>query len=181
MNEAPIALVSGLGTEYCANDDVAILTPTPPGGTFSGLGVIDNTFDPGLAGAGGPYTVSYTYTDSVGCATTISQDITVYPYANTVIRGVDEQYCISFPADVLVIGFPEGGTLTGAGVRDNEIFNPADAGVGVHTLIYEYENGPGCISFSQVVVTVTNCRRGFGFGRYLCISKPNQRPAVHQL
>jgi gliding motility-associated-like protein len=61
---------------FCVYDADATLTATPAGGTFSGLGVTGNQFDP--TQAVGTNNVSYTYTQS-GCAFTSFTTITVYP------------------------------------------------------------------------------------------------------
>lgn len=157
VNEAPILTLSNLNASYCANDDLAFIQATPAGGTFSGLGVVGNVFTPATAGAGGPYTVTYTYTDSVGCTNTTSADVTVYPYVNAVINGLGRDfYCIEDDVEYLFETFPSGGTLTGAGISDST-FNPSRAGAGVHTIQYEFENGNGCISYTERTVTVYNC------------------------
>ncbi|MDX2002247.1 MAG: T9SS type A sorting domain-containing protein [Chitinophagales bacterium] len=62
-----------LDSAYCSNDHYGpyILTATPAGGTFSGLGVTDSIFDPednqvGLA------TITYSYTGGNGCTANIT-------------------------------------------------------------------------------------------------------------
>lgn len=157
VNEAPFVTMSDLNAEYCANDDLAFIQATPAGGTFSGLGVVGNVFTPATAGAGGPYTVAYTYTDSVGCTSSTSVDVTVYPFANAVINGLSADfYCIENDEEFTVNAFPVGGTLTGAGIS-NGSFNPSRAGEGAHTIQYEFENANGCISYTDLVVQVYNC------------------------
>lgn len=157
VNEAPILTLSNLAADYCVNDDLAFIQATPAGGTFSGLGVVGNVFTPSSAGAGGPYTVSYTYTDSVGCTSTTTADVTVYPYVNAVINGLNKDfYCLEDNVDYPFETFPLGGTLTGAGISDST-FNPSRAGAGVHTIQYEFENANGCISYTEKIVTVYNC------------------------
>lgn len=157
VNEAPFVTVSDLNAAYCANDDLAFIQASPEGGTFSGLGVVGNVFTPATAGAGGPYTVTYTYTDSVGCTSNTSVDVTVYPFANAVINGLSSDfYCIEEDAEYPVSTFPSGGVLTGAGIS-NGSFNPSRAGAGAHTLQYEFENNNGCISYTDLVVEVYNC------------------------
>ena len=49
--------------------------------------------------------------------------------------GLDATYCIDDAASTLV-GDPSGGTFTGPGITGS-VFDPADAGVGVHTITYE--------------------------------------------
>ncbi len=48
----------------------------------------------------------------------------------------DTTYCVSSPPDTLS-GYPQGGTFSGPGMTDS-IFNPAVAGAGIHTIMYEY-------------------------------------------
>ncbi len=64
----------------CGNDTSFIFnTATPIGGTYSGVGVLGNTFSPSTAGVG-LHTITYTYTNTVThCVNSITQPITVYP------------------------------------------------------------------------------------------------------
>ncbi len=63
---APTINFSSLNNLYCVFDAPVTLSATPAGGTFSGIGVSGNTFDPSLSGAG-KFLVQYTYTTSNGC------------------------------------------------------------------------------------------------------------------
>ncbi|HPH85388.1 MAG TPA: T9SS type A sorting domain-containing protein [Ferruginibacter sp.] len=56
------ASFSGLAPNYLVTGAPVTLAGNPAGGTFSGPGVSGNTFDPSIAGVGGPYTISYSYT-----------------------------------------------------------------------------------------------------------------------
>lgn len=56
-----------LNVMYCDTVSPIALTGAPSGGTFSGPGINGNSFDPALAGAGGPYVITYTYTNVYGC------------------------------------------------------------------------------------------------------------------
>ncbi|MDP2692542.1 MAG: T9SS type A sorting domain-containing protein [bacterium] len=67
----PLPEVSWPGFEpdtLCIEDwgPVTLTGATPDGGTYTGDGVIGNTFDPALAGAGS-HEITYTYSDSFGC------------------------------------------------------------------------------------------------------------------
>lgn len=54
----------------CVTNAPVVLTATPPGGVFSGNGIIaDNTFDPSVAGIG-THSISYTFSDNGGCTAT---------------------------------------------------------------------------------------------------------------
>lgn len=53
------------------------LSATPSGGYFEGDHITGNQFSPTGAGVGGPYTLTYYYTDTYGCADTASAGIYV--------------------------------------------------------------------------------------------------------
>lgn len=84
VNPLPSVTLSGLASSYQVNAAPVILTGTPAGGIFSGPGVVNDTFNPSLAGVGGPYNISYTYTDANGCSNTDVKQTTVIncPAAN---------------------------------------------------------------------------------------------------
>jgi len=77
VNPLPTVSFSGLANSYCATDAAVTLTGSPAGGTFSGTGVSVNTFDPSIAGSGGPYTITYSYTNANGCTNNYSQQVNV--------------------------------------------------------------------------------------------------------
>lgn len=72
----PVTL-TGLNAIYTNADPLVTLSGTPAGGVFSGPGVSGSTFDPAQAGVGGPYIISYTFTDANGCDNVASQSVTV--------------------------------------------------------------------------------------------------------
>lgn len=53
------------------------LSATPPGGTFSGDGIIFNNFDSDLTGVG-LHTITYSYTDAANCTSEVNSQILVY-------------------------------------------------------------------------------------------------------
>ncbi len=63
-------------------------------------------------------------------------------------------YCLNSPLDTLT-GLPSGGIYTGNGVFANT-FNPASAGVGTHTLYYQFTSLSGCKGTDSITVTVHN-------------------------
>lgn len=77
VNPLPVVAFTGLSASYCSTNGIVTLTGTPSGGVFSGPGVIGDSFDPAIAGIGGPYTVTYTYTNTSGCTSSQSQQVTV--------------------------------------------------------------------------------------------------------
>lgn len=78
INPLPVVTITGLLSQYAVTDPVVTLTGAPAGGTFNGPGVSGNQFDPAVAGIGGPYTITYTYTDpATGCINSTTTDVTV--------------------------------------------------------------------------------------------------------
>ena len=77
VHSLPTVSFSGLASSYNVSDPPATLTGSPAGGTFSGPGISGNTFNPSLAGAGGPYNIMYSYTDGNGCSNSSIQQTTV--------------------------------------------------------------------------------------------------------
>ena len=53
-------------------------------------------------------------------------------------------------------GSPAGGTFSGPGVTGST-FNPADAGEGVHEVVYTFADGNGCEGEDIITITVDGC------------------------
>ncbi len=87
---------------------------TPPGGLFSGPGIIatDSTFHPSSAGDGN-HTITYTYPSSasLGCQNTATDNVSVVPPGGT-INGIDAHYCDNLQPDTLYGHVGPGGTLS---------------------------------------------------------------------
>ena len=79
---APISIF-GLADTVCNGDTPFALTGIPVGGTFSGPGVTDNTFDPDAAGLG-DHSLTYILTQGA-CSDTVTQSIHVLPSPNTIL------------------------------------------------------------------------------------------------
>ncbi|MEO5572698.1 MAG: fibronectin type III domain-containing protein [Bacteroidia bacterium] len=77
VNPLPTVSFSGLAASYTITSPSATLTGVPAGGTFSGPGISGNTFSPSSAGAGGPYTITYSYADANGCSNSSTHQTTV--------------------------------------------------------------------------------------------------------
>jgi hypothetical protein len=127
---------------------------TPSGGVYSGAGVSDDangmtySFDPATAGAG-THTITYDYTDVNGCTNSASDDVEVFALpVVTFIASMD--LCVDAGVQAgLDGGSPTGGVYSGTGVTDDAngmtySFDPAAAGVGVHTITYDYTDSNGC-------------------------------------
>jgi PKD repeat protein len=73
---SPVALITPVSTQYLNNPPVK-LTVIPIGGTWTGIGVANNTFDPSVAGVG-THVISYqTLPDRYGCTGTDTIQIKV--------------------------------------------------------------------------------------------------------
>ncbi|MEY4593770.1 MAG: hypothetical protein RIQ47_180, partial [Bacteroidota bacterium] len=77
ITAGPTVSFSGLSASYPVTASPVTLTGNPSGGLFSGPGISGNTFSPSVAGVGGPYTITYNYTDGNNCSGTQSQTTTV--------------------------------------------------------------------------------------------------------
>lgn len=215
IHNPPVVSFTGLPLIKCDSTPVT-LSGSPSGGTFSGTGVMGNTFTPTTSGT---YTITYSYTTS-GCTGTISQqvvvrlvnisgnspvcagntlsltasdgdafawtgpngfsssanpaaknnmsvgdsgvytvsvnitgcsssivlskNITVTPVPFVDFSGLNPEYCLNEPSDILT-GLPVGGTFSGSAISGNS-FNPNTAG----TISVTYTSSPyfGCPSQS---------------------------------
>ena len=73
FNGLPSVSFTGLDSDYCVDVTTpVVLTGTPAGGTFSGLGVSGNSFVPSVAGVGTIF-ITYEYTDQNGCTDSETQ------------------------------------------------------------------------------------------------------------
>jgi hypothetical protein len=77
------AISFSLPSTVCKSSTVA-LSATPSGGTFSGPGVSGNSF---IANTVGTKTITYTYTNTAGCSSALSQTVSVIVCAT----GIQEQ------------------------------------------------------------------------------------------
>lgn len=113
------------------------VTPSAPGTTY---------FVRGEDGAG------CIVESSVACAQT-----TVSVNANpTVNLGAFTAVCLDATAFALSGGTPSGGTYSGSGVSAGN-FDPTTAGVGTHTITYDYTDGNGCSGSAQNTIQVNDC------------------------
>ncbi|HRZ48989.1 MAG TPA: hypothetical protein P5338_06300, partial [Bacteroidales bacterium] len=147
---------TGLNPDYCIDAPVATLTGSPAGGTFSGPGIAGNTFDPALATVGGPYTITYTYTDVNNCVWVITKPVTVNALPLVSFTGLNNAYCVDAGISSLT-GIPAGGNFSGPGIAGSTFvtFNPAAAGVGgPYTITYVYTDGNGCVNSTTGQVSV---------------------------
>ncbi len=124
---------------------------TPPGGTYSGKGVLNNQFNAAVAGAG-YHIITYSYSDGFGCTNRASTTITVNPLP-LVQLSLQTDICIDATPLILDGGIPQGGTYFGTGVESNT-FNPNTAGAGRHTITYTFADSNGCVNSASKDINV---------------------------
>ena len=97
VNQLPSLTYHQNPNAVCSNHSAFTLsTGFPTGGTYSGLGVTGNTFDPATAGTG-TITITYSYTDANNCTNTITQtiiDTTCSTTSINQITGINNQLSI---------------------------------------------------------------------------------------
>jgi PKD repeat protein len=138
-----LPVVQSNDTTYC-NTQGKVMLPvaSPAGGTWMGTGIFNNMFDPIAAGGPNTYPAIYTYKNGNNC---VNRDTIKIAVINPQIvqAGSDTAFCQSVTSFDLSMGIsPAGGswTSTGTGLTGN-IFNPALAGAGIHTLTYAVGTG----------------------------------------
>lgn len=134
-------------TPVCRNQGPVTLTGgTPVGGTYSGSGVSNGMFDPGM----GSQTIVYSYTDGFGCISSASQNFPVNDLS-VISFSTNPAVCAGAPAFTLNNASPAGGTYSGTGVSNN-MFTPA---VGTQTITYTYTDNNGCTASDTNIIVVT--------------------------
>ena len=137
--------------EICGNADPITLQASETGGTWSGTGVSEGTFNP----AGGTSEITYTYT-SGACEVKVVETFKVTPTPNPTIDGLKTAFCKNAEAiSFSKLGVsPANGTFSIDG-EAAESFDPSTLDAGEHTVSYTVANG-GCSGSKNVVVTVNN-------------------------
>ena len=87
VSALPVVSFTGLAANYNVTSPAATLTGSPTGGTFSGPGISGNTFTPSAAGVGGPYNITYKFTNTGGCSDSSTKQTTVTSCSNTSTPG----------------------------------------------------------------------------------------------
>lgn len=149
VNALPV-VSAGSYTGQCVSSTTLNLNGFPSGGVFSGPGVSGNNFNASMAGVG-EHTINYDYTDLNGCSNSANTVITVYslPVVNA---GTYPAQCAN-NTTLSLVGSPIGGAFSGPGVVGNN-FNASAAGVGTHTITYNYTDGSGCSNSATTSITV---------------------------
>lgn len=128
----------------CINAPAFALTGgTPTGGVYTGQGVSSGVFDPIAAGVG-THTIAYRFTNASGCSDSTTGTLQVGGLPSVTFNSLSD-VCKSATPFTLSGGNPLGGVYSGDGVSSN-VFSPAVADTGVHTITYTYTNSNGCVN-----------------------------------
>jgi hypothetical protein len=140
----PVAAIEPF-SPICSNIAPFKLTAgSPEGGVYSGDGIDSNTsiFNPAAAGVG-IHQITYTVSNGV-CSSSASVMVIVNPVPEVSFAAIEDQ-CINSPAYKFT---QSTGVHTGDGVVGN-FFYPKVAGVGTHTLRYDFTDAVTGCSASQ--------------------------------
>jgi hypothetical protein len=182
----PVVMFTAL-TDLCVDAGVqaGLGGGSPTGGVYSGSGVIDNgngmtySFNPAIAGVG-PHTLTYNYTDINGCTNSASDDVQVFAIPNVTFTALADLCLDAGVQTGLGGGSPSGGIYSGPGVTDDGngmtySFDPAAAGVGDHTITYNYTDSNGCGGSASDMVEVFDLPAvGLSTALYYCLDAPIQ-------
>ncbi len=114
-----------------------------------------NATVPGSMPAGTGYRIRVNASDPATTGVDNGTDLTINPLP-TVTLGTFSAVCDTDPMFTLTGGSPAGGTYSGTGVTAN-VFEPAAAGAGTHTITYSYTDGNGCSNTAQQDMVVNSC------------------------
>ncbi|QNH61823.1 gliding motility-associated C-terminal domain-containing protein [Hymenobacter sediminicola] len=158
----------------CVNSAPLALTGSPAGGTWTGPGVT------AIPGGGYQFTpvparlgvniLTYSVASTGTCVSTRPLKITVTPERPVAITPVPPK-CVT-SGSVNMVATPAGGTFSGPGISGN-VFNPATAGIGTHTLVYLVSDTLGCGVGTQTVVVSQLPQVQAGPDTTLCADQTN--------
>jgi hypothetical protein len=152
----PVAVINvGRDTvSDCGSGFALLYTPSDSNFTYSW------TFNSSSVGSNSSYVATQpgVYAVSVtnqGCTGTDSVYVDFNTPAPVTFSGLDTLYCVYHNPVILIPSTP-GGSFSGPGINGNGFF-PANAGLGVHDIIYTLMNSYGCLSTDTQTVRVDAC------------------------
>ncbi|MBK9759502.1 MAG: PKD domain-containing protein [Flavobacteriales bacterium] len=141
---------AGADDLVCEGGALVPLIGVPGGGTWSGLNVVGNSFDPVSDGV---FNLTYT----VGAGTCLTSDVVIITVVNSplVTAGVNISICENALPFPLNGGNPIGGVWSGTGVigAGPYSFDPSIANAS-NTLTYTWSDGNGCSNSAQITANV---------------------------
>ncbi|MGB0861967.1 MAG: gliding motility-associated C-terminal domain-containing protein [Saprospiraceae bacterium] len=143
---------TGLATEYCANDEPIELIGNPVGGTFSGIGVTGNFFNPSATSVG-TNTISYTYSNALGCTETVHQNTQILslPSLNA---GEDIEGFVNTSIQLQAIGAQSYSWSPSTGLDATNISNPTAVIFETQTYIVTGTDASGCSVQDSITINI---------------------------
>ncbi|MFT6503562.1 MAG: hypothetical protein ACJASQ_003700 [Crocinitomicaceae bacterium] len=134
----------------------------PTGGVYSGPGITDDgngttySFDPAVAGVG-VHTITYTVPGA--CVGVATDGVEVFALPTVTFTALADLCINDGVQSSQTGGLAAGGVYSGSGVTDDGngstyAFDPAAAGVGVHTITYSFADANGCLASASDDVEV---------------------------
>ncbi|MBD81101.1 MAG: hypothetical protein CL840_19440 [Crocinitomicaceae bacterium] len=149
VSVVPIPTVTFTGGHYCTNQGGLAINGSPGPGRISGSGVSNNLYYPGVVGVGS-HSLTYTYTDSIGCSNSAVGTMVV-DTAPAVTLTPPPTICQNKLSVPLSGGAPAGGYYFGKNIQGNKILPKT---LGVDTINYVYYSLNGCHDTAQKTVTI---------------------------
>jgi len=118
-------------------------------------------------------------TNTFGCSDTDEITIETYPLPDVALELPATTACLDDDAMTLSGGSPDGGYYTVDG-DVSESFDPGDAGIGTHTVVYAYTDANGCSSSATQSIEVTVCQ-GIGDEEIQTVFNIYPNPTMDQL
>ncbi|MCA6364535.1 MAG: T9SS type A sorting domain-containing protein [Bacteroidetes bacterium] len=161
----------GNDTAFCAGANPYPLTAQSANNITQWLWNTSATLQTIQVSNSGSYSVLAT--DNNGCTDSDTINITVNALPVISFTPSQDTFCLTSGAFTLT-ATPAGGTFSGPGVSGN-VFTPATAGAGLHTLLYSYTDSLGCSATSTpVIFTVDVCTGISGInGQVVFTASPN--------
>ncbi len=132
---------------------VALTGGSPLLGSYTGVGVMQGSFSPSVAGAG-THAISYSYTFADACTINVIDSITVFALPKVSLNLSKKIFCVNeLPWKVSSFS-PQGGVLNGGGIVGMN-FSPDMAAIGNNAINYEYTDGRGCTNFASDLIKVS--------------------------
>lgn len=146
--DSPPVTIEPIAQVLCITSDSVTLLGSPPGGFFSGPGIIDTTFVPSLAGTGF-HVIRYSF--SVGNCEVINEITTTvieFPDFNNVLI---PNLCKSDSSiDLAELTIFQNAVIVGPGVIDNILF-PNLLDDGVNQVVFSVDLGQNCLNTDTVL------------------------------
>jgi len=107
--------------------------------------------------AGGLYTIQHTLVDpGIGCPDNSKRTIKIFSLPAVSLNLSDSLMCLNESPVAITQGTPSLGNYEGTGLQNGNIFSPANAGQGTHTITYTYTDENSCSNNAAAKISVFN-------------------------